>query len=44
MVALKGTRQAYSLASGEKSVNAFVTTCIIASGTTISPEILLRNP
>jgi len=44
MAALKGTWQADSLASCEKSVHAIVAACIIASGTVISPEILLRKP
>jgi hypothetical protein len=44
MAALRGTWQADSLASGEKSVNAIAAASIIASGTVISPEILLRKP
>jgi hypothetical protein len=44
MVALKGTWQAESLASGEKSVNAIVAACIIVSGTVISQEIVFRKP
>jgi hypothetical protein len=36
--------QVESLASGEKSVNAIFTACSIASGTVLSPEILLRKP
>jgi len=44
MLALKGTWQTESLARGEKSVNAIVAACIIASGTVISPNILPRKP
>jgi len=44
MVALKETWQADSLASGEKNVSVIVAARVIASGTVISPETLLKKP